>query len=150
VTNIAARYASQSEPTLFPADQIAQSGMEYRLIPSVWEGEDYDLLELMLDFYPHEPPQRILDATVNARRFWRGSSRAVIGLDINPHFHPDVVGDNLHMPFRDEMFDVIVYDPPHIPNQGKDRSKDFNRWLSNTSNQFNKESVSDRLVSKSH
>jgi hypothetical protein len=22
--------------------------------------------------------------------------------------------------------DVVVYDPPHIPNQGKDRSKDFN------------------------
>jgi hypothetical protein len=41
-------------------------------------------------------------------------------------YAPDVVGDNLDMPFRDGSFDVVVYDPPHIPNQGKDRSKDFN------------------------
>lgn len=30
------------------------------------------------------------------------------------------------MPFADAVFDVIVYDPPHIPNQGKDKKKDFN------------------------
>jgi predicted methyltransferase len=30
------------------------------------------------------------------------------------------------MPFDDSSFDVVVYDPPHVPNQGKDRSKDFN------------------------
>jgi len=38
-----------------------------------------------------------------------------------------VCGDNAMMPFRPECFDVVVYDPPHIPNQGRDRSKDFNR-----------------------
>src|SRR5262249_19852963 len=27
---------------------------------------------------------------------------------------------------RSGAFDVVVYDPPHIPNQGRDRSKDFN------------------------
>jgi hypothetical protein len=43
-----------------------------------------------LDFYPHTPPQRILDATVNAGRFWRGSQRSVLGLDINPRHRPDV------------------------------------------------------------
>jgi len=37
-----------------------------------------------------------------------------------------VVGNNGQMPFRREAFDVVVYDPPHIPNQGKDRLKDFN------------------------
>jgi predicted methyltransferase len=30
------------------------------------------------------------------------------------------------MPFRSEAFDAIVYDPPHIPNQGRDHKKDFN------------------------
>ena len=30
------------------------------------------------------------------------------------------------MPFLGKSFDVIVYDPPHIPNQGKDKQKDFN------------------------
>src|SRR5919108_2668891 len=116
----AAQYA------IFAEEEIAPPETQYRLLPSVWEGEDCDLLELMLGFYPRNPPHRILDATVNSGRFWRGSQRPVIGLDINPRYRPDVVGDNLHMPFRNGIFDVVVYDPPHIPNQGKDRSKDFN------------------------
>lgn len=49
----------------------------------------------------------------------------MIGLDINPRYRPDVVGDNMRMPFRESSFDVVVYDPPHIPNQGKDQRKDF-------------------------
>ena len=126
MANTAGSYAIQSQSTLFTEDEPAPSSMQYRLLPSVWQGEDADLLELMLGFYPHTPPQRILDATVNAGRFWRGSQRPVIGLDINPRYRPSVVGNNLYMPFRDGCFDVVVYDPPHIPNQGKDRSKDFN------------------------
>lgn len=80
----------------------------------------------MLDFYPAETPKRILDATVNTGRFWKGSSRPVVGMDIDQKHDPDVVGDNRDMPFRARSFDVVVYDPPHVPNQGKDRSKDFN------------------------
>jgi SAM-dependent methyltransferase len=114
-----------AQEAIFAEGETASPEAQYRLLPSVWAGEDRDLLELMLDFYPHHPPQRILDATVNAGRFWRGSRRSVLGLDINPRYRPDVVGDNLHMPFRDGIFDVVVYDPPHVPNQGKDRSKDF-------------------------
>jgi hypothetical protein len=30
------------------------------------------------------------------------------------------------MPFNAASFDVVVYDPPHVPNQGRDRTKDFN------------------------
>ena len=126
MTNTAGPFAIQSQSTLFTEDEPAPSSMRYRLLPSVWHGEDAELLELMLGFYPHTPPQRILDATVNVGRFWRGSQRPLIGLDINPRHHPDVVGDNLCMPFRGGEFDTVVYDPPHIPNQGKDRSKDFN------------------------
>jgi hypothetical protein len=98
----------------------------YHPIPSVWEGEDRALLELMLNFYPRNSPRLILDATVNAGRFWVQSNRPVIGLDLKGAYRPDVVGDNMEMPFRDGSFDVVVYDPPHIPNQGRDRSKDFN------------------------
>jgi SAM-dependent methyltransferase len=99
----------------------------YRPLASVWHGSDAELLEDMLSFYPRRRPRRILDATVNARRFWKGSSRKIVGLDINPRFRPDVVGDNRDMPFDDEGFDVVVYDPPHVPNQGKDVAKDFRR-----------------------
>jgi hypothetical protein len=98
----------------------------YKPLTSVWDGTDAELLERMLDFYPRSRPTWILDATVNAGRFWAGSARSVIGLDINAGFRPDVVADNRRQPFADCCFDVVVYDPPHIPNQGPDKSKDFN------------------------
>ena len=97
----------------------------YRPLPSVWGGSDADLLERMLSFYPKKPPRLILDATVNAGRFWAGSTRPVIGIDIDPSFRPTVAADHRRMPFRDGCFDAVVYDPPHVPNQGRDRSKDF-------------------------
>ena len=98
----------------------------YSVLPSVWEGKDSDLLERMLQFYPRTPPEFILDATLNEGRFWRGSNRRVIGLDVDPTYKPDIVGDSMCLPFKDSVFDAIVYDPPHIPNQGKDKTKDFN------------------------
>jgi len=81
----------------------------------------------MLRFYPRRPPRLIVDATVNAGRFWRGSSHRVLGMDIEPRYAPNLVGDNMAMPFRSDAIDVLVYDPPHVPNQGRDRAKDFTR-----------------------
>jgi hypothetical protein len=72
------------------------------------------------------PTKLILDATVNAGRFWEGSDFPVVGMDIEARHRPEIVGDNTRMPFADECFDVVVYDPPHVPNQGADKSKDFN------------------------
>jgi SAM-dependent methyltransferase len=113
---------------LFDVEETDSSVVEstYDPLPSIWFGNDAELLEKMLCFYPHKDPRDILDATVNAGRFWRGSHRKVIGMDINPNVAPDIVADNCDMPCSDESYDVVVYDPPHIPNQGKDRSKDFN------------------------
>jgi hypothetical protein len=106
---------------------VAESIETYAPLDSVWYGEeDATLLEQLLCFYPRSEPRLILDATVNGGRFWRGSSRPVIGLDIDPSHGPAVCGNNNAMPFRNGSFDVVVYDPPHIPNQGRDRSKDFN------------------------
>ncbi len=110
---------------LYPHPEPAEPS-RYDPLPSVWFGTDAELLEKMLDFYPRKRPERILDATINRGRFWEGSSRPVTGLDIDPANKPDVVGDNRDMPFADASFDVVVYDPPHIPNQGKDKKKDFN------------------------
>jgi SAM-dependent methyltransferase len=115
----AAKAARSGEPLSEPLP-------EYAPLASVWEGDDAELLERLLSFYPRECPKRILDATVNGGRFWRGSSRPVIGMDIEAAHRPMIVGDNARMPFREGAFDVVVYDPPHIPNQGKDKSKDFN------------------------
>ena len=50
----------------------------YSPLGSVWEGEDFDLIERMLDIYPRKNPENILDATVNGARFWRGSARPIV------------------------------------------------------------------------
>ncbi len=113
-------------PGLQLEPQVATESNGYQTLPSVWDGTDAALLERMLDFYPRSQPRRILDATVNKGRFWEGSQRPVVGLDIESRVHPDILGDNLRMPFQDASFDVVVYDPPHVPNQGQDRTKDFN------------------------
>lgn len=106
--------------------QQQQTRRSYEPLPSVWYEEDSTLLEKLLDFYPRQTPRAILDATINGGRFWRGSKRPVIGIDIDSRHKPMVVADNANMPFPRDSFDVVVYDPPHIPNQGVDKSKDFN------------------------
>lgn len=116
---------AKAEPRPYPK-QGDQKPSPYATLGSVWQGEDWELMEKILSFYPRKRPRQILDATVNAGRCWRGSKRRVIGMDIEPKHKPGVVGDNTRMPFRNEAFDVVVYDPPHIPNQGSDRTKDFN------------------------
>jgi hypothetical protein len=117
--------AQQASPVLTDRDGGEPKG--YQPLDSVWYGEeDAELVEQLLAFYPRREPRLILDATVNGGRFWRGSSRPVIGVDIDARHHPDVCADNGAIPFRSGAFDVVVYDPPHIPNQGRDRSKDFN------------------------
>jgi SAM-dependent methyltransferase len=114
-----------SQRALWKQEEV-DAGHAYEPLPSIWEKSDAELIERMLDFYPRSTPKRILDATVNGGRFWRGSRRPVIGIDIQGKHRPDVVADNTLMPFAPDAFDVVVYDPPHIPNQGQDKSKDFN------------------------
>jgi len=108
-----------------PGTRLWALAPAYETLPSVWYGSDAELLEKMLDFYPRQRPQVILDATMNGGRFWEGSTRRVIGMDIDAAQRSEVVADNRQMPFQDQCFDVVVYDPPHVPNQGRDRSKDF-------------------------
>ena len=81
---------------------------KYAPLPSVWEREDSDLLEKMLGFYPRSEPELILDATANSRRFWKDSTRPVIGLDIDPRYRPEALGTSLYMPFNSDVFDVVV------------------------------------------
>jgi len=119
--------SSKHQPALIPEIEDEETAAPaYVAFPSVWTGEDSELLERMLDFYPRSKPKLILDATVNGGRFWRHSKRAVIGLDISRVHRPSIVADNTAMPFGGASFDVVVYDPPHIPNQGRDKQKDFN------------------------
>jgi len=93
-------------------------------LSSVWEGSDGELLERMLTFYPSIPPEPTLDSTHNAGRFWRGSSRDVVSMDIDPKHEPMILGDNRIMDgVPASSFGVVVYDPPHVGPQGRDKSK---------------------------
>ena len=95
----------------------------YDPISSVWPGNDGELLEAMLGFYPVIDPDPILDATYNSGRFWAGSSRQVVSMDVDPQYSPDIVADNREMPgVADDSFAVVVYDPPHVGPQGRDKS----------------------------
>src|SRR5204863_3157324 len=80
------------------SDTVVDATSKYVPLPSVWFGDDAGLLEKMLCFYPHKRPTHILDATINAGRFWRGSRRKVVGMDIDAKFSPDVHADNCNMP----------------------------------------------------
>ena len=96
---------------------------QYAPISSVWEGTDKDLLEAMFAFYPTVPVEPILDTTFNTGRFWKGSARRVVSMDIDPRHKPMIIGDNRKMVgVRSNTFGVVVYDPPHVGPQGRDKS----------------------------
>lgn len=95
----------------------------YQPISSVWTGSDSELLETMLKFYTVIEPHPILDATYNTGRIWGGSTRAVVSMDIDPRYNPDILADNRAMPVGDKEYAVVVYDPPHVGPQGRDKSR---------------------------
>ncbi len=120
-----------SEPLqarLFDATPVSAPKTEsvsgYTPLSSVWEGGDGELLEAMLRFYPSIPPEPILDSTYNRGRMWKGTGRTVVSMDIDPKFNPMIVGDNRVMEgVADASFGLVVYDPPHVGPQGRDKSR---------------------------
>ena len=84
---------------------------------SVILGRDPEVLSTMLAFYA-KPNARILDVTANERRMWKNvewSGPAPYFTDIDPAVEPDQVADFRNLPFDPGSFDVIVFDPPHLP-----------------------------------
>jgi hypothetical protein len=105
-------------------EKVESSISTYAPISSVWEGNDGDLLEAIFNFYPTIPPEPILDSTYNAGRFWKGSKRVVESMDIDPQYKPMIVADNRKMKgVPSAKYGVVVYDPPHVGPQGRDKSK---------------------------
>ncbi len=97
----------------------------YDALSSVWERSDAELLDEMLRFYPTIAPLPILDATYNTGRMWSGSAWAkrVVSMDIDPQYKTKYVCDNRKMTgVKSNRFGVVVYDPPHVGPQGRDKS----------------------------
>lgn len=107
---------------MFVLESEELTNKEYSPISSVWESGDAELIEAMLRFYSSVPLEPILDATCNRGRFWKESNRHVVFMDIEAKFSPMVLGDNREMAFRGSVFGAVVYDPPHVGPQGRDKS----------------------------
>ena len=80
----------------------------------------------------------ILDACCGGRMFWfdknnpmvefcdkRVVSKMIVGKDRNARAfecNPDTVADFKNLPFPDESFYLVVFDPPHLKSAGKEKS----------------------------
>lgn len=89
----------------------------FKRLESVWIGKDNGLLDAMFDFYAPDA-ERVIDVCCNARRMWNGSRWAakVEYRDRDPAMNPDRVVEWHAMPDADGTVDVLVYDPPHLPD----------------------------------
>ena len=84
---------------------------------SLLNGKDYKAIEILLDIHCAVDSPIILDCTYNTGKMWKGFNKdfKIVSMDIDPVYNTEVVGDFTKMPFEDGSFDVIVFDPPHLP-----------------------------------
>jgi hypothetical protein len=85
---------------------------------SVLMGKDYEAIEILLSTHlPNNPSPCILDCTYNTGKMWKNCRyQPSVTMDICAEFPVDVVGDFTAIPFGEGSFDVVVFDPPHLPN----------------------------------
>ncbi len=96
-------------------DQLALAAPQEVRPLSVMLARDPEVLRTMLDFYAW-PGAKVLDVTANERRMWAGVGWPdVTYADIDAEMKPDVIADFRALPVEAESFDVIVFDPPHLP-----------------------------------
>ena len=60
----------------------------------------------------------ILDSTAGTREMWRGQTSNVIFLDRRPEVRPEIVADIRFLPFRPQIFQTVIFDPPHHHGDG--------------------------------
>jgi len=79
-------------------------------------GTSWDAVGGLLDLVG--APSPVVDVTYGNGTFWKGSSRRVLGGDINPLRAKDFVADFLRLPFADGSIPTVVFDPPFHPDVG--------------------------------
>lgn len=83
---------------------------------SVLYGKDHTAIDMLIEIHAETLTPKILDCTYNTGKMWKGSQFSPIKTDIDTSLKTDVVSDYTAMPFKGGSFDVIVFDPPHLPN----------------------------------
>lgn len=81
---------------------------------SVVLGRDPDVIPFLLAVHA-TPDAAILDCCHNRGVMWKGSKLDITSMDIDPQYACDFIGDFRAMPFADDSFDVVAFDPPHLP-----------------------------------
>lgn len=81
-------------------------------------GNDRDALKVLMQVHG-KPDAEVLDCTHNSGKMWRGirDDYNLSTMDIDPIHATDYVGDfrDLATVVGDRKFDVLVFDPPHLP-----------------------------------
>jgi ubiquinone/menaquinone biosynthesis C-methylase UbiE len=60
---------------------------------------------------------------------WKGLQYKVVRCDLSLEFPQDTQADFGHIPFRNDSFDVVVFDPPHLPTHAASKNSS-NIWKS--------------------
>ena len=93
----------------------------------------------------------ILDVCCGSKMFYFDKNpRDVIFMDIREETHilcdgrevcikPDIVGDFRQIPFNDNYFEMVIFDPPHLVKAGQ------NSWLAEKYGVLNKETWKDDI-----
>jgi len=82
---------------------------------SVLLGTDAEAISILLKIHAYVNPL-ILDVTYNTGKIWKGLPCKLVKMDISGDLENlDIIADFKQIPFKDECFDVIVFDPPHLP-----------------------------------
>ena len=89
--------------------------------------------------------KKILDACCGSKMFWFDKENENTVFMDNRHFNdtlcdgrtlkinPDIIADFRHMPFENESFYLVVFDPPHLLKAGE------NSWLAKKYGKLNPE-----------
>lgn len=85
-----------------------------RMVESVVYGRDNEVIPSLIGLHSVSNPL-ILDVTFNAGKMWKGLNYAVKTMDIDPKHGTDYVGDFRDLSFIQERFDIVAFDPPHLP-----------------------------------
>lgn len=84
---------------------------------SVIFGRDREVIPRLMEVHSPTATPVILDACHNRGVMWGGSGwTPTVRLDQDPTMSVSCVGDFRALPFGGSVFDVIAFDPPHLPN----------------------------------
>ena len=84
---------------------------------STLNGKDREAIDILIGIHCENPDSPvILDCTHNEGVMWKGCSFSPsFRSDIDPSHPIDVAADFMSLPFSDSSFDIVVFDPPHLP-----------------------------------